>query len=966
MNGWDSRPISGWLAVILLCSLGILPPTHAQIPRDPNFLQPDIQQTWKTAETAHFRIHYEARNEAYVLRMGSMAERVHDRLSGWLKWQPKEKTELVILDNADFSNGYASPIPYNRFSIFLPTPVEGQLVGQDAWLETVLTHEYIHTLQLDMAEGAPEKVRDVFGRLNNLFSIFVFPQIFAPSWVTEGLSVYGESDNAEQHGRLNSAWYDAQMRMEVTRGLRSLTELSFEGYSGSRWPFGQIYLYGAYFFEFIEARYGRNKIQNYIQIYSSNLIPWRMDNRSQRVFGKPAEEVWREYQDYLKSKFKIQLEQIARKGRATTKTLHDRQFINRFLTASSEGDLYFFHDDASSHPVVQRLRQDGSLETLFEFQGVVHLDWHDQSGLLISRRSVCDNLKLYTDLYRWRPGDGEPKRLTHCGRYPRAAWHPDGSEIAAVLLEQSSSKIVLLDAQGEVMQTITPSGDNDVIGHIAWSPDGLELVAAVKGDKDDWNLELLNVDRRQWWWLTRSKDVEIRPQFSADGRKVYFLSDRNGVWNLRQLVLATGEVSTLSNTLSAIAEAQQMPDEGFRLVEYQSDGEAIIALTDNRPVGESYPAIDTAYASVAPGEERRADESIAFESISEYSPLNTLKPTSWFPLLSLGEDETSYAGVIIGGADVLGFHRWSALPVYYLDQQTLGGFAEYSFDDRVIISYQREYQLSGSDSAARRFLDDEIRLQLLVRHAFNSVDRTLSVAGGVARETIDRELNKGSGSDYQLEDALTGIILGYDDSEYYRHGISFMDGRQINLTTESYDLFGQSDHEGATARLDWREYLSLGDGHALKVRLMLAQGDDGIRPYELGGESEPLSELGGATGLGRRVFPLRGFASGNHEMTGTNLGMASVEWRMPLGLYYDGWFVPPLGLGRHSLSLFVDSGDAWNGVDSREFHTGIGIEWKGEVLIGYDLIHAGVTVGVAHGFGTLGENRLYLQVGLPL
>ena len=106
--------------------------------------------------------------------------------------------------------------------------------------------------------GAPQVMRDIFGRSSDLFIFFAFPQLFAPTWVAEGIAVYGESDNASTYGRLNSAFYDAMMRMEVQRGLASLTEVSYN--SGHRWPYGQQYLYGAYFFKFVEAYYGRDAV----------------------------------------------------------------------------------------------------------------------------------------------------------------------------------------------------------------------------------------------------------------------------------------------------------------------------------------------------------------------------------------------------------------------------------------------------------------------------------------------------------------------------------------------------------------------------------------------------------------------------------------------------------------------------------------------------------------------------------
>ena len=168
---------------------GAMPVALAQVLTDKNLLMPEVTKDWKTLETPHFRIHHEAENAGYAQNLAAIAERVHGRLSGWLEWQPQERTEVVILDTVDTSNGSASPLPYNRISIYMPAPVDGELMDQTPWLEFVFTHEYVHILHLDMAYGAPQKVRNVFGRSMDLFTLFDFPQIFAPTWVTEGLAV---------------------------------------------------------------------------------------------------------------------------------------------------------------------------------------------------------------------------------------------------------------------------------------------------------------------------------------------------------------------------------------------------------------------------------------------------------------------------------------------------------------------------------------------------------------------------------------------------------------------------------------------------------------------------------------------------------------------------------------------------------------------------------------------------------
>ena len=71
------------------------------------------------------------------------------------KWEPKQKTHLVLVDAMDEANGMASPIPYNQIVLFLTQPVGEPGFGTtpyDDWMRLVITHEYTHVLQLDMDE----------------------------------------------------------------------------------------------------------------------------------------------------------------------------------------------------------------------------------------------------------------------------------------------------------------------------------------------------------------------------------------------------------------------------------------------------------------------------------------------------------------------------------------------------------------------------------------------------------------------------------------------------------------------------------------------------------------------------------------------------------------------------------------------------------------------------------------------
>jgi hypothetical protein len=510
-----------------------------------------------------------------------------------------------------------------------------------------------------------------------------------------------------------------------------------------------------------------------------------------------------------------------------------------------------------------------------------------------------------------------------------------------------------------------PAGDS--LGHIGWSPDGAAIVASIQRKKTGWNLELLDVNTHLWQALTDGRNLLQRPHFSKDGREIYFLSDHGKVWNLRRLILGGNRIDTLSNTLSAVTEAVQMPDKSFRMVEYTPHGKAIIALqASDAPATPGYTALDPSVPVVDAISNAADFQPAAYGDVTDYSPWSTLKPHSWFPLLDTGAAQVSYAGILLNGSDALDFHRWNALPLYYYNQQQLGGLANYSFYNNFTLSAQRELFILGDLNSAVQYLDDEVRYQALLHHSFNTLDSGLVLAAGAASEAIYTRVIKGTGVDQTFNNKITGGIAQFDNSRIYKNSIAPVDGRRVQFLSESYELLGGSDYSGKTSRVDWHEYIALSGNHALHFRFVRAEGDPGIRPYHMGGVSEVLSKIGGETGLGRRDFPLRGYPSGLAALSGSNIGLLTAEWKIPLGYHYDGWFVPPLGIGRESLTLFADSGDAWNQGEKIGAKSGIGMEWNIEALLGYDLLKVATTLGYARGLDDGGESRLYLRVTLPL
>jgi len=83
-----------------------------------SFVDPGLN--WRTLETPHFSIHFAEQHRRQANLVAGVAEGVYPRITRLLSWQPRSRTHVVVLDSADFSNGFASPLPFNtRASGFL-------------------------------------------------------------------------------------------------------------------------------------------------------------------------------------------------------------------------------------------------------------------------------------------------------------------------------------------------------------------------------------------------------------------------------------------------------------------------------------------------------------------------------------------------------------------------------------------------------------------------------------------------------------------------------------------------------------------------------------------------------------------------------------------------------------------------------------------------------------------------------
>ena len=477
-----------------------------------SFVDPSLR--WRTLETANFAVHFPERQRAQARVVAGIAERMLPPHIALLRWRPQSRIHLVVLDSADFANGLASPLPFNYTMIFLSPPDEGELLQNREWLELVLTHELFHIVHLDMARAAPLGLRRVFGRLP-----FLFPNLLQPRWIMEGMAVQAESDPGKGYGRLGQAHFEGMMRAEASRGFRSLAEVNA---GGRGFPLNRDYLYGSYFFAFLQERYGQKALTAFIENYSDNVIPFRVHSNPVVATGKNMDQLWAEYHDWLKKKFEEKPVQV-REGEVLA-----REWSLTSPALAADGTRWYVSADGYTRPKLVRQVPGSKPEALRDVEQDARLAASPGGSLLLAQPEICRNYNYYYDLHRVAT-DGGLKRLTECGRYRLAAPLDDGRTVA-VQMESGIAEVVVVG--GGVLYRAT-AGES-VTGVAAR---GAQVVVTTLRDAR-WSLIAITDQKARV--LLSDAAIKHSPRIGDSG-EVFFIADYGkvfNVWSLREGRLA--------------------------------------------------------------------------------------------------------------------------------------------------------------------------------------------------------------------------------------------------------------------------------------------------------------------------------------------------------------------------------------------------------------------------------------------
>ena len=884
-------------------------------------------EDWRTLRTRHFRVHFTPAVEEEARRAAVNAERAYAELSTELV-PPRGTIDLVISDNVDFVNGYATPFPANRIVVYAHPPTDASgLRNYDDWNALVVTHELTHIFHLDRSRGIWRFGQGIFGR-----NPLLFPSIWEPSWVIEGLAVYFES-RLTGVGRLESSEHSMTARAAaLANRVPTLQELSP---ATSRFPGGNVvYIYGSLMFDYLSRTRGPGSIRQFIESGAKTPLPFILTLTSRNAFGMSFQTAWEHWRDSLTGA--INVPHDAMPGwRQLTSTGREAQFP-RWLDDST---LVYAGDKGRELPSAYKVTLSGRETRLGRRDGISPNVRMPDGGYLFSQPDYLDPYHIRNDLYVER--GGSQTRLTIGARLTAPDVRSDG-EIVAVQDQPATTRLVRLSRDGRTLAPITPTSIDVQWADPRWSPDGTRI-AAVRQSRGRSEIAILDPDGKLIDSFGATHAINSNPSWSPDGRRIYFSSERSGS---PQIYMA--EVTTFAPTVGRISDAssgvfspEASPDNTqLATLLFKADGfhlgvaplsslvrvDADSTRTSPRSGCANCVAIAQGLAPLGAADSSRA---------TKYSPWLSLLPRYWMPVIESNTTDGTSWGASTSGYDIVDRHSYTAVVLHNSRwaQNSAWLWYRYSGFGLPLIDLYASQNYSNADlafvdqngviSPSFGFTERERIVSLLatfIRPRFRTYT-TASIGGeieGLSYSTRPDTVIQQLSSFYSRTHNYPAIVAsaGWSNAERPSLSISPEDG--ISLSASGRQRWHNGTTGGATRSVVGVSslYKSLDlPGFAHHVLALRAAGGltDDRSPdlFSAGGISGTSLEVfpGVTAGQRRRTFGVRGYPAGAEG--GIRAYSAAVEYRAPLAAPSRGIRFIPVFIDKTSMTIFGETGRAF-------------------------------------------------------
>lgn len=994
------------VAVVVAFTIGLPRPARAD----------DPARVWRTIETEHFYIHFYTLphgggEEPVAQRLATVTEYCWHKLAATLGKGLGRKTHVVVTDEIDDYNGFAGITPYPAITVYANSPDDrAELNDYDDWLTALFMHEYTHVVHTGTIGGwiAPA-VNYILGL--GLGTVWA-PNQLQPRWGLEGLAIFEETARTSS-GRLRSAIWDMYLRAQTLEGrFQRLDQVSVVP---NQFPYGNAgYLYGSALIRFVAEHYGEQALRRWSRDYGSprigaalrpgwlpgfEPIPGALNRSIRRVTGKTWVQLYAELHDELLRRYSAQRDAIAARGITPTRMLlpPDPNSPARPVFTPDGRELIVLRSDGYSRQRMARIavdaREPPPTGTKIKWQGTELLT--DAAGgpslsadgrlLAYHEQQIVRTIYAFNDLFLYDRVLHKKRRLTEGARAWNPAISPDGSRVAFEMTGNSSRGLGLIATDGDgTIDALIPVANMEHVYTPSWSPDGKTLAFSWWRRSGKRDIYLMDVATRVITQVTDDRAHDLEPRFSPDGKWIYFVSDRTGVYNLYAYELATKKLFQCTNVVNGVFDPAISPDGktvafvGFHALGYDLETAAL----DPSTWREAAPAILDRPDATPPPEE-------PYKATHWYNPFRTLYPFTWRPY-AVPDGYGEIIGVNLSGGDIVGHHSWSLQLGFGTGRSDDVQFsANYSYSRlwpslNMGVSHSLERRggqiLNGTDvgwDADLWSAGTSIDLPIL-RHIVSSSDLIFSYnfAWTQNKSPIPGpEIDPSAPIPQRPETGSTAGFAAnwvYSTTRRYQYSVSTESGRYLSLSLGVASKAFGSAHEVFNASWKYSEWVPMPWGNRfLRNHVLWLSYSGGVSGGEAGHHNNFF--LGGypLQNLLQSIYDfsrpgsasLRGY--GFASQFGDQFHVLNAEYRFPIAWIERGVETFPLYLRRLHGRFFVDYGGAFNGDFSFDkLKVGVGGELMLELTYAY-YFNAALQLGYARGFEKGGGNQVYVLLNSP-
>ncbi len=506
---------------------------------------------WKSVRAEHFDVYYYSGLDSLALRVLDLAEKTHVVLSKRMGHALERRVPIILYgSHNDFAqtNVISDLIEGSTggFTEALRNRVVLPFTGSYEDLRHVVVHELVHAVMYDLLyEG-------------NAAALLARQSFFdVPLWFAEGMAEYfslGMESNAEVY----------------------LRDGTIEGYLPPLMYSGGyiVYKQGQSALTYFADKYGEERLRDVLQRIRSMR---NFERAFQRSVGTTVGKFDQQWREWLRKEYwptLVAKENPERFGRRLTDHRRDASYLNVAPSVSPQGDRVAYFSDRKQYVDVYLLSAlDGRVlrrvirgERNVQFESLPLL----QSSIAWSptgdRLALTAKSHGHDLLYVVSTEDGRVLNRFDlpCDALFYAAWSPVSDSLSVVGLKDGSEDIYVVNVRDGAISRVTHDTYDE--REVVWSPDGRRLAFSSDrlapvvlhplrqergyGARAIFELDLASGETRK---VVDTFGDDHSPAWSGDGRKLAFISDRNGTPNIYLLDTADSSITQLTDVRGAVA-----------------------------------------------------------------------------------------------------------------------------------------------------------------------------------------------------------------------------------------------------------------------------------------------------------------------------------------------------------------------------------------------------------------------------